>query len=86
MFEHTEVDVHFMKKNIFSGEAHVHLSGFVNTQNCLIWANENPRVIMEKPMHPQRVTVWCGLWAGGINGPYSKIRLAKQLLYGDHAI
>ncbi|KYN44295.1 hypothetical protein ALC56_01266 [Trachymyrmex septentrionalis] len=21
-------------------------------------------------MHPQRVTVWCGFWAGGIIGPY----------------
>jgi len=21
-------------------------------------------------MHPQRVTVWCGFRAGGINGPY----------------
>ncbi|XP_075150474.1 uncharacterized protein LOC142224574 [Haematobia irritans] len=21
-------------------------------------------------MHPQRVTVWCGLWAGDIIGPY----------------
>ena len=27
-------------------------------------------MIIEKPMHPQRVTVWCGLWAGGIIGPY----------------
>ena len=21
-------------------------------------------------MHPQRVTVWCGLWAGGVIGPF----------------
>jgi len=25
---------------------------------------------MEKPMHPQRVTVWCGFWFGGIIGPF----------------
>jgi hypothetical protein len=25
---------------------------------------------LEKQMHPQRVTVWCGLWAGGVIGPY----------------
>ena len=48
-------------KIIFSDGAHFHLSGFVNKQNCRIWANDNPRVIVEKPMHPQRVTVWCGL-------------------------
>ena len=27
-------------------------------------------VIVEKQMHPQCVTVWCGFWAGGIIGPY----------------
>jgi len=21
-------------------------------------------------MHPQRVTVWCGMWSGGIIGPF----------------
>lgn len=68
--EMATVDDQFSKKIIFSDEAHFHLSGFVNKQNCRIWANENPRVIVEKPMHPQRVTVWCGLWAGGIIGPY----------------
>ena len=31
---------------------------------------ENPRVISEKQMHPQRDPVWCGFWAGGIIGPY----------------
>ena len=27
-------------------------------------------MIIEKPLYPQRVTVWCGFWAGGIIGPY----------------
>ena len=57
------------KKIIFSEEAHFHLSGFVNKQYCRIWGNENPRVIVEKPTHPQRVTVCCSLWAGGVIGP-----------------
>ena len=68
--EKATIDDQFPTKIIFSDEAHFHLSGFVNKQNCRIWANVNPRVIVEKPMHPQRVTVWCGLWAGGIIGPY----------------
>ena len=68
--EMSTVNAHFSKKIIFSDEAHFHLGGFVNKQNCRIWANQNPRVIVEKPMHPQRVTVWCGLWAGGVLGPY----------------
>ena len=27
-------------------------------------------MIIEKPLYPQRVTVWCGFWAGGIIGLY----------------
>src|SRR5215469_12205854 len=68
--EMATVDDQFSKKIIFSDEAHFHLSVFVNKQNCRIWANVNPSVIVEKPMHLQRVTVWCGLWAGGFIGPY----------------
>lgn len=60
----------FFNKIIFSDEAHFHLGGYVNKQNCRIWGEENPRMILEKPMHPQRVTVWCGFWAGGVIGPY----------------
>lgn len=54
----------FVKKIIFSDEAHFHLNEYVNKQNCRIWGNKNPRAIMENEMHPQRVTVWCGFWAG----------------------
>ncbi|KAL4098418.1 hypothetical protein QTP88_023037 [Uroleucon formosanum] len=35
-----------------------------------IWGSENPRTIQEKEMHPERVTVWCGIWSGGLIGPY----------------
>ena len=63
-------NVNFFNKIIFSDEAHFQLGGFVNKQNCRIWAEENPREIMETRMHPLKVTVWCGLWAGGVIGPY----------------
>lgn len=63
-------DEHFYRKIVFSDEAHFHLAGYVNKQNCRIWGSENPHVIVEQPMHPQRVTVWCGFWSGGIIGPF----------------
>ena len=62
------MDAGFSSKII--DEAHFHLDGFINRQNCRVWGSENPRVINEKQMHPQGVTVWCGFWAGGIIGPY----------------
>ena len=51
-------------------EAHFHLGGFVNKQNCRIWCSKNPKMIIEKPLYSQPVTVWCGFWAGRIIGPY----------------
>lgn len=60
----------FWRKIIMSDEAHFHLGGYVNRQNCRQWSTENPRVIHEQPMHPLKVTVWCGFWAGGVIGPF----------------
>ncbi|GFV31606.1 hypothetical protein TNCV_721961 [Trichonephila clavipes] len=28
----------------------------------------NPQVYVETPLHPEKLTVWCALWAGGIIG------------------
>lgn len=68
--EMNAADTDFHRKIIFSDEAHFHLSGYVNTQNCRIWATENPRVIQEVPLHSTRATVWCGFWSGGVIGPF----------------
>ncbi|GFX55834.1 transposable element Tc3 transposase [Trichonephila clavipes] len=29
-----------------------------------------PQVYVETPVHPEKLTVWCALWAGGITSPY----------------
>ncbi|GFW21962.1 transposon Ty3-G Gag-Pol polyprotein [Trichonephila clavipes] len=47
-------------------EAHFWLNGYVNKQNCRIWNEANPQVYVETPLHPEKLTVWCALWAGGI--------------------
>ncbi|GFW76798.1 DUF4817 domain-containing protein [Trichonephila clavipes] len=51
-------------------EAHFWLNGYVNKQNCRIWSEANPQVYVETPLHLEKLTVWCALWAGGIIGPY----------------
>ncbi|GFY05663.1 hypothetical protein TNCV_4403301 [Trichonephila clavipes] len=47
-------------------EAHFWLNGYVNKQNCRIWSEANPQVYVETPLHQEKLTVWCALWAGGI--------------------
>ncbi|GFW79526.1 transposable element Tcb1 transposase [Trichonephila clavipes] len=51
---------------ISNDEAHFWLNGYVNKQNCRIWSEANPQVYVETPLHPEKLTVWCALWAGGI--------------------
>ncbi|GFU04869.1 uncharacterized protein TNCV_1290011 [Trichonephila clavipes] len=60
----------FHKRILFSDEAHFWLNGYVNKQNCRIWSEANPQVYVETPLHPEKLTVSCALWAGGIIGPY----------------
>ncbi|GFU48945.1 putative DD41D transposase [Trichonephila clavipes] len=56
----------FHKRILFSDEAHFWLNGYVNKQNCRFWSEANPQVYVETPLHPEKLTVWCALWAGGI--------------------
>ncbi|GFT91165.1 transposable element Tc3 transposase [Trichonephila clavipes] len=56
----------FHKRILFSDEAHFWLNRYVNKQNCRIWSEANPQVYVETPLHPEKLTVWCALWAGGI--------------------
>ncbi|GFV76136.1 histone-lysine N-methyltransferase SETMAR [Trichonephila clavipes] len=56
--------------NQINDEAHFRLNGYVNKQNCRIWSEANPQVYVETPLHPEKLTVCCALWAGGIIGLY----------------
>ncbi|GFT11600.1 DUF4817 domain-containing protein [Trichonephila clavipes] len=69
---HPQVWLHvaMLRPQQFSDEAHFWLNGYVNKQNCRIWSEANPQVYVETPLHPEKLTVWCALWAGGIISPY----------------
>ncbi|GFT02904.1 putative DD41D transposase [Trichonephila clavipes] len=54
----------FHKRILFSDAAHFWLNGYVNKQN--IWSEANPQVYVETLLHPEKLTVWCALWAGEI--------------------
>ncbi|GFT87934.1 hypothetical protein TNCV_800241 [Trichonephila clavipes] len=46
----------FHKRILFSDEAPFWLNGYVNKQNCRIWSEANPRVYVETPLHPEKLT------------------------------
>ncbi|GFU26578.1 hypothetical protein TNCV_1837081 [Trichonephila clavipes] len=60
----------FHKRILFSDKVHFWMNGYVNKQNCRIWSEANPQVYVETPLHPEKLSFWCALWAGGIIGPY----------------
>lgn len=39
-------------------------------KNMRYWSGSNPHELHESTLHPEKITVWCGLWAGGVIGPY----------------
>ena len=47
---------------LMTDEAHFHLSGYVNKQNYHYWAPENPQELHQRPLHSERLTVWCGIY------------------------
>ncbi|GFW36654.1 DUF4817 domain-containing protein [Trichonephila clavipes] len=81
----------FHKRILFSDEAHFWLNDYVNKQNCRIWSEAKPQVYVETPLHPEKLTVWGTLWAGGIidgatcHTAFTTIDLLKDTS-GDHLI
>jgi hypothetical protein len=53
----------------FSDEAHLHISGSVNMQNMRYLSDNNPRELHQRPLHCERVTVWCAVSKVGIIRP-----------------
>lgn len=54
---------------IFTDEAWFYLTGYINSQNTRTWATENPHEILESPLHPEKIGVWCGITRKKIYGP-----------------
>ncbi|GFX07811.1 alkaline phosphatase, germ cell type [Trichonephila clavipes] len=65
-----EVDPEWPWNILWTDEAHFDLDGSVNTHNCRIWETDNPHSTIQIPLHSPKGTVWCGLLASFILGPY----------------
>lgn len=54
----------------WTDEAHFSLRGELSSLSGYVWARENPHISVEKPLHSQRLTVWCGFTRDYICPPY----------------
>ena len=68
--QHARTDPHFTHYLIMSDEAHFHLDGYVNRQNCRFWGESNPRELHHRQLHPRKCTVWCGVTSRNVIGPF----------------
>lgn len=70
MLQRLTIDGTFLNRIMFSDEAHFYLSGQVTKHNAHIYARENPKAFITKPLHSDRVTVWMAVWSGELIGPF----------------
>ena len=49
-------------------------NGFVDCASVFAFLDRlsffEPHILHESSLHAEKITVWCGLWAGGVIGPY----------------
>ena len=57
----TDRGVDVLDYTFFSDEAWFHLAGYANSQNSRVWSTVNPHTVFEKPLHDQKVGVWCAM-------------------------
>lgn len=52
-----QMEVNYSNKIIFDGgSAHFHLDGLVSRHDWRIWSSKEPRVVVERQTHLQRIT------------------------------
>jgi hypothetical protein len=65
-----EAGVGVLQRLIMFDKGHVHLTRYVNKHIIQHWSDEQAGQVFEKPLHSSEVTIWRGVSAFGIIGPY----------------
>jgi hypothetical protein len=48
----------------------VQLNGRISRHNSVYWSDSNPHEVIQEELNVPGLTVWAGIWSGGIVGPY----------------
>ena len=60
----------FLSKIIISDESHIHFNGYMSRQTTRVLGFKRRDVVVQKPLHSARVSIWCAVSGHGILGPY----------------
>ena len=63
-------DDSWIQRILWTDEAHFILSGSVNIHNCRAWGTSNQCAKLEKSLHFDYVTEWCGMTCDFLVDPY----------------
>ena len=70
-FQNTiECDPDFLNHVWFSDEAHLMLSGHVNSKNNVFWGTKAPEEVLQRPLYSLKCTAWVAISKHCIIGPY----------------
>jgi len=65
----------------FSDEAYFSLTLPLNHQNNRVWSDSQPCIGNQKPLHDQKILVWCAISAKRVFGPYYFKKSVNQQNY-----
>lgn len=71
---------------ICSDEAYFYLTLPINNQNNRQWSKSQPYIGVEKPLHDQKILVWCAISAKRVFGPFYFEENVNQYNYRDMLI
>ena len=66
---------------IFSDEAYFYLTLPANNQNNRTWAESNPCLGVETPLHDLKILIWCAISVNRVFGPYYFVDKVNQENY-----
>jgi hypothetical protein len=65
-----EAEADFPRRILWTDEASFKLNGRINRHNSVYWIDSNPHEVIQEELNVPSLTVWAGIWSGGIVGPY----------------
>jgi hypothetical protein len=69
-FIRCEAEPDFPRRILCTDEASFKLNGRINRHNNVYWSDSNPHEVIQEELNVPGITVWAGIWSGGIVGPY----------------